>query len=41
MHHTIASAVFDGQEEAQRAVSALREAGVADGSLSIIARHGK
>ena len=40
MHHTIASAVFDSQEEAQRAVSALREAGVADGSLSIIARHG-
>ena len=36
----IASAVFDSQEEAQRAVSALREAGVTDTSMSVIARHG-
>jgi hypothetical protein len=33
------SAVFDNQEEAQRAVSVLREAGVSDGSLSVVARH--
>lgn len=33
------SAVFDSQDEAQRAVSALREAGASDSSLSVIARH--
>jgi hypothetical protein len=36
----IASAVFDSQEEAQRAVSALRQAGVSDSSMSVIAKHG-
>ncbi|MGX7951687.1 hypothetical protein ACWPM1_03890 [Tsuneonella sp. HG249] len=35
-----ASAVFDSQEEAQRAVAALRNAGVADTSMSVIAKHG-
>ena len=40
MHDTLASAVFDSHEEAQRAITALREAGVSDGSLSVIARHG-
>ncbi len=35
-----ASAVFDSQNEAQQAVAALREAGVSDSSLSVIARHG-
>lgn len=34
-----ASAVFDDNDEAQRAVSALRQAGVPDSSLSVIARH--
>ena len=36
----VASAVFDNQEEAQRAVSALRQSGVADNSISVIAKHG-
>lgn len=36
----LASAVFDSHDEAQRAVSALREAGVPDNALSVIARHG-
>ena len=40
MVSTVASAVFDSQEEAQRAITALREVGVPDSSLSIIARHG-
>ena len=35
-----ASAIFDTQEEAQRAVSELRSAGVSDIDLSVIARHG-
>jgi hypothetical protein len=35
-----ASAVFDSHEEAQRAVSALRNAGVTDTSMSVIAKHG-
>ncbi len=38
--NNVASAVFDSQNEAQRAISALREAGVSDNSLSVIARHG-
>jgi hypothetical protein len=39
MTNRTVSAVFDSQEEAQRAVSALRDAGVSDSSLSVIARH--
>ena len=35
-----ASAIFDTQEEAQRAVSDLRSAGVSDSDLSVIAHHG-
>jgi hypothetical protein len=41
MGNLIASAVFDSHEEAQRAVSALRDAGVPDSALSVIAQHGK
>lgn len=37
---SVASAVFDSHDEAQLAVAALRDAGVPDSSLSIIARHG-
>jgi uncharacterized membrane protein len=33
------SAVFDTDQEAERAVSELRQAGVADASLSVIAQH--
>ncbi len=40
MTNTVASAVFDTQQEAQRAIAALRDAGVSDNSLSVIARHG-
>lgn len=40
MQHTLATAVFDTQEEAQRAIYALREAGASDSSLSVIVRHG-
>lgn len=36
----IASAVFDSQDEAQRAVEALRQAGIADSGISVIAKHG-
>jgi|GEM_PF-785944 len=36
----VASAVFDSHDEAQRAVAALRDAGVSDGSLSIVAQQG-
>jgi uncharacterized membrane protein len=36
---TTISAVFDTDQEAERAVSELREAGVPDGSLSVIAQH--
>ena len=35
-----ASAVFDSQDEAQRAISALRQAGISDSSISVIAKHG-
>ena len=35
-----ASAVFDSHDEAQRAITALRQAGVPDTSMSVIARHG-
>ena len=34
----VASAIFDNQEEAQQAVAALRQIGVSDGDLSIIAQ---
>jgi len=40
MQNTVASAVFDSQAEAQSAVSALRQAGVSESSISVIARHG-
>lgn len=36
----LASAVFDSQDEAQRAVAALRQAGVSDSAMSVIAKHG-
>lgn len=36
-----ASAVFDSQEEAQRAVSELRSAGINDSDLSLIAQSGR
>ena len=35
------SAVFDGEAEAERAVSELRSAGISDTSLSLIAQHGR
>ena len=41
MNQSIASAVFDSHDEAQRAVSELRSAGVPDSSLSVIASHGR
>lgn len=37
---TIASAMFESQAEAERAVSALRSAGVPDSALSIVAHSG-
>lgn len=40
MKQTIASAVFDSQSEAERAVSELRSAGVRDSDISIVAKHG-
>lgn len=40
MNQSIASAVFDSHDEAQRAVSDLRSAGVPDSALSVIASHG-
>jgi hypothetical protein len=39
MNQNVASAVFDSREEAERAVSALRQAGVPDSSMSVVARH--
>jgi len=39
MNH-IVSAVFDSHAEAERAVSELRNAGVRESALSVIARHG-
>jgi hypothetical protein len=39
MSQNIASAVFDSESEAGRAVSELRSAGVPDSALSIIAQH--
>lgn len=40
MSHHLASAVFDRHEDAQRAVSELRAAGISDGHISLIAHHG-
>lgn len=39
MNHSIASAVFDSEAEADRAVQQLRRAGVPDSALSIIAQQ--
>lgn len=39
-NRSMVSAVFDTHEEAQRAVTDLRSAGVSDSALSIIAHHG-
>ena len=39
MSDTLASAVFDNQMEAERAVSQLRNAGVQDSSISVIAQR--
>ena len=41
MNLSIASAVFDDENEADRAVSELRTAGVPDSALSIIAQEGR
>ena len=41
MSERIASAVFDSREEAERAMSELRSAGVKEDSISIIGRHGE
>ncbi len=38
MNRTV-SAIFDSHDEAQRAIASLREAGVSDNSLSVVARH--
>jgi hypothetical protein len=38
---TTVSAVFDNQHDAQQAIAALRQAGVSDGSLSLITRKGE
>lgn len=39
MNQNIVSAVFDSQSEAETAVRELRQAGVSDSALSVIARH--
>jgi hypothetical protein len=39
MKQSIASAVFDSQSEAERAVTELRSAGVRDSDISIVAQH--
>jgi hypothetical protein len=41
MSDRIASAVFDSQNEAQRAMSELRSAGIDQDAISIIGRHGE
>jgi hypothetical protein len=41
MSDRIASAVFDSQDEAQRALSELRSAGIDQDAISIIGRHGE
>jgi hypothetical protein len=37
----VASALFDSQDEAQRAVAELRQSGISDGALSVIAQKGR
>lgn len=39
MNSTIVSAVFDSHAEAERAVAELRQAGVRDDALSVVAKH--
>jgi len=39
MNQRIASAIFDSREEAERAVTELRSAGVRDSSISVVAQH--
>jgi len=39
MNERIASAVFDSREEAERALSELRSAGIEENAISIIGRH--
>lgn len=41
MSERIASAVFDSREEAERALTELRSAGINEDSISIIGRHGE
>lgn len=41
MNDNLVSAVFDNQTEAERAVSQLRNAGVQDSSISVIAQRGE
>ncbi|MEP7130146.1 MAG: general stress protein [Sphingomicrobium sp.] len=41
MSDRIASAVFDSQDDAQRALDELRSAGIDESSVSIIGRHGE
>src|SRR3954453_20463855 len=41
MSERIASAVFDSREEAERALTELRSAGISETSISIIGRHGE
>jgi len=40
MNMQTASAIFDTQAEAQRAVADLRDAGVPDRALSVVTQHG-
>ena len=41
MSDRIASAVFDNQEEAKRAITELRSAGIDQKCISIVGRHGE
>ncbi len=41
MNENLVSAVFDSHAEAERAVADLRQAGVTDHAISVIARHGE
>src|SRR4051794_36698394 len=41
MSDRIASAVFDSREQAERALTELRSAGINEDSISIIGRHGE
>jgi hypothetical protein len=41
MNQRIASAVFDSRDEAERAISELRSAGVNESAISIVGRHGE